>query len=96
MRDPDKSVNYSPSVAEPQQQPHCINIIPKKMYEDEDLLTPAEVCKIIGGVTPKTLRDWNNNHRHKKILAPIRITYRVVRYRYANVKEFISRCSAIY
>lgn len=27
----------------------------KKQYEDDDLLTPDEVCRIIGGVTPKTL-----------------------------------------
>lgn len=68
----------------------------KKQYEDEDLLTPEQVCGIIGGVTPKTLRDWNNHHRHKKALAPIRITYRIVRYRYSNVKEFIRLCSATY
>jgi len=68
----------------------------KKQCEDEDLLTYQEVCRIIGGVTPKKLRDWNNHHRHKKALAPIRITYRIVRYRYGNVKEFIRLCGAIY
>lgn len=49
------------------------SIMTKNNYDDEDLLTAQEVCQIIGGITPKTLRDWNNNHRHKKSLCPLRI-----------------------
>lgn len=68
----------------------------KSKYDDEDLLKPEEVCEIIGGITPKTLRDWNNHHRHRDILAPIRITYRIVRYRYGNVRAFINKCSSTF
>ncbi len=34
--------------------------------QSDELLTPAEVCKMLGGITQKTLCDWNINHRHKK------------------------------
>lgn len=49
----------------------------KPFYDDDNLLTPAQVCKIIGGVASKTLREWNDHHRHRKVVAPILITYRV-------------------
>ncbi|CDG20650.1 conserved protein of unknown function [Xenorhabdus poinarii G6] len=65
-------------------------------YKEDDLLTPEEVCKLLGGITPKTLADWNNKHRHKKILAPIRYTNKVVRYEYKNVIAFREKCRAVY
>ncbi|BCZ42691.1 hypothetical protein SMGES_40170 [Serratia marcescens] len=61
-----------------------------------DLLTPEEVCKLIGGVTTKTLRDWNKNHRHRQILAPIRFTHKLVRYERKNVLAFIAKCRSTY
>ncbi|WP_071846573.1 MULTISPECIES: MerR family transcriptional regulator [Serratia] len=61
-----------------------------------DLLTPEEVCKLIGGVTTKTLRAWNITHRHRKILAPIRFTHKVVRYERQNVLDFIAKCRSAY
>ncbi|EPS5440266.1 helix-turn-helix domain-containing protein [Serratia marcescens] len=68
----------------------------KKEGTELDLLTPEEVCKLIGGVTTKTLRDWNNNHRHRQILAPIRFTHKVVRYERKNVLAFIAKCRSSY
>ncbi|HBL7133412.1 TPA: helix-turn-helix domain-containing protein [Serratia liquefaciens] len=68
----------------------------KKEGSELDLLTPEEVCKLIGGVTTKTLRDWNNNHRHRQILAPIRFTHKVVRYERKNVLAFIAKCRSAY
>lgn len=64
--------------------------------QPDDLLTPAEVCKMIGGITQKTLCDWNTNHRHKKTLAPIRFTAKVVRYERKNVQAFIQKCRSDY
>ncbi|HFJ4332879.1 TPA: DNA-binding protein [Serratia liquefaciens] len=61
-----------------------------------DLLTPEEVCKLIGGVTTKTLRDWNRTHRHRQILAPIRFTHKLVRYERKNVMAFIAKCRSVY
>ncbi len=53
------------------------------------MLTPEEVCALIGGITTKTLCDWNNHHRHRKeILAPIKFTSKVVRYEYKKCKSF--------
>lgn len=70
--------------------------VPKKKYQDDDLLTIPEVCQLIGGISSKTLSDWNNNHRHKEILAPICFTEKVVRYEYKNVKAFIEKCRKVY
>ncbi|WP_273803569.1 hypothetical protein [Providencia rettgeri] len=70
--------------------------IPKKKYHDDDLLSIQEVCVLIGGISPKTLADWNNNHKHRKILAPICFTEKVVRYEYKNVKAFIEKCRKVY
>ncbi|ARF49142.1 helix-turn-helix transcriptional regulator [Pantoea stewartii] len=64
--------------------------------QSDELLTPAEVCKMLGGITQKTLCDWNINHRHKKILAPIRFTSKVVRYERQNVQAFIQKCRSEY
>ncbi|HFF8940539.1 DNA-binding protein [Serratia marcescens] len=68
----------------------------KKEGTELDLLTPEEVCKLIGGVTTKTLRDWNKNHRHRQILAPIRFTHKLVRYERKNVLAFIAKCRSTY
>ncbi|AUU36036.1 hypothetical protein KC999_05475 [Proteus mirabilis] len=70
--------------------------VKSKEYEDDDMLTPEEVCALIGGITTKTLCDWNNHHRHKEILAPIKFTSKVVRYEYKNVKAFIEKCKSTY
>ncbi len=59
-----------------------------------DLLTPEQVCVMLGGVTTKTLREWNVNHRHRELLAPIRFTHRIVRYKREAVNAFIERCSS--
>jgi hypothetical protein len=67
-----------------------------RQYKDDDLLTSEEVCKLLGGITQKTLADWNNKHRHKKLLAPIRYTHKVVRYEYKNIMAFKEKCRAIY
>lgn len=69
-----------------------------KKYEvaEPDLLTPEEVCKMIGGVTTKTLRDWNKKHRHRQLLAPIRFTHKLVRYERQNVLAFIAKCKSVY
>lgn len=68
----------------------------KKEGTELDLLTPEEVCKLIGGVTTKTLRDWNKNHRHRQTLAPIRFTHKLVRYERKNVMAFIAKCRSVY
>lgn len=65
-----------------------------KEYKDNDMLTPEEVCALVGGISTKTLCDWNNKHRYRKILAPIKFTNKVVRYEYKNVKAFIEKCRA--
>lgn len=62
----------------------------------DTLLTPDQVCKLLGGVTTKTLRDWNNNHRHRQVLAPIRFTHKLVRYERRNVLAFIDKCRSDY
>ncbi|CDG47481.1 hypothetical protein SCTVLC_0727 [Serratia symbiotica SCt-VLC] len=51
---------------------------------------------MLRGITQKTLCDWNINHRHKKILAPIRFTSKVVRYERQNVQAFIQKCRSEY
>ncbi len=68
----------------------------ERLYKDDDLLTPEQVCTLLGGITQKTLADWNNHHRHKKILAPIRFTNKVVRYEYKNVIAFKEKCRSMY
>lgn len=68
----------------------------KQNENEEELLTPEEVCSLLGGITTKTLRDWNVNHRHKQILAPIRFTHKVVRYERRNVLAFIAKCKSTY
>jgi hypothetical protein len=68
----------------------------KNEVAELDLLTPEEVCKLIGGVTTKTLRDWNINHRHRETLAPIRFTHKLVRYERQNVLAFIAKCKSAY
>lgn len=71
-------------------------IVNKQNESDDDMLTPEEVCKLIGGITTKTLRDWNITHRHKQLLAPIRFTHKVVRYERRNVMAFIAKCRSTY
>ncbi len=66
-----------------------------KNEPDSELLTPDEVCKRLG-ITQKTLCDWNINHRHRDILAPIRFTSKVVRYERCNVDAFIQKCRSQY
>ncbi|WP_407575383.1 DNA-binding protein [Raoultella terrigena] len=63
---------------------------------DDDLLTPDEVCKLLGGITQKTLCAWNIHHRHRATLAPIRFSAKVVRYECRNVKAFIDKCRSRY
>ncbi|CND56652.1 DNA-binding protein [Yersinia pseudotuberculosis] len=63
---------------------------------DNDLLTPQQVCDLVGGISTKTLRDWNINHRHRKVLAPIRFTHKLVRYERRNVMAFIDKCKSTY
>ncbi|AOM39253.1 helix-turn-helix domain-containing protein [Xenorhabdus hominickii] len=67
-----------------------------KQYKDDDMLTPEEVCGLLGGISQKTLADWNNNHRHKKLLAPIRFTSKFIRYEYKNVMAFKEKCRSVY
>lgn len=68
-----------------------------KMEEkNSQLLTPSEVCTLLGGISLKTLADWNNRHRHKKLLSPIRFSNKHVRYEYKNVIAFKEKCRAIY
>ncbi|MFP2768365.1 hypothetical protein [Oceanisphaera sp. KMM 10153] len=62
----------------------------------DTLLTPDQVCALLGGVTTKTLREWNNTHRHREVLAPIRFTQKLVRYERRNVLAFIERCRSTY
>jgi len=63
---------------------------------NENLLTPEQVCDMVGGITTKTLREWNTKHRHRKMLAPIRFTHKLVRYERANVVAFIEKCKSEY
>ncbi|EAV7503853.1 helix-turn-helix domain-containing protein [Kluyvera ascorbata] len=58
---------------------------------DNDLLTPDEVCEILR-ITQKTLCEWNNTHRHRQLLAPIRFSAKVVRYERRSLKAFIDKC----
>lgn len=67
-----------------------------KEQKDESLLTPEQVCEMMGGITTKTLREWNSKHRHRKTLAPIRFTHKLVRYERANVIAFINKCRSEY
>lgn len=64
--------------------------------DDDSLLTPEQVCLMLGGVTTKTLREWNVNHKYRKILSPIRFTHRIVRYRKSAIIEFINKCESDY
>ncbi|MGR3754964.1 helix-turn-helix domain-containing protein [Edwardsiella anguillarum] len=66
-----------------------------KEKKSAELLTPQQVCELIGGITPKTLREWNIHHRHKKLLTPIRFTHKIVRYERSKVLAFIERCRSI-
>lgn len=59
-------------------------------------LTPEEACKILGGITESTLRFWASNHKHKKILAPIRYSHKVVRYPIKNLLAFKKACASQY
>lgn len=61
---------------------------------DTNLLTPEQVCAKLGGITTKTLREWNVSHRHRALLAPIRFTHRTVRYKPEAIQKFIDRCSS--
>lgn len=61
---------------------------------NSDLLTPEQVCVKLGGITTKTLREWNINHRHRELLAPIRFTHRIVRYKPEAIQRFIDKCGA--
>ncbi|EDQ2834611.1 DNA-binding protein [Salmonella enterica subsp. enterica] len=60
------------------------------------LLAPDEVCKLLGGITQKTLFAWNINHRHRATLAPIQFSTKVVRYERRSVKAFIDKCRSWY
>ncbi len=62
---------------------------------DDDLLTPDEVCEILR-ITQKTLCEWNNTHRHRQLLAPIRFSAKIVRYERCNLKAFIDKCRSHY
>ncbi|MDO6525410.1 hypothetical protein Q4519_06905 [Motilimonas sp. 1_MG-2023] len=64
--------------------------------QGDTLLTPEQVCELLGGITCKTLREWNNVHRHRKTLAPIRFTHKLVRYERRNVQAFIDKCRSTY
>lgn len=59
-------------------------------------LPPEEACKILGDISVSTLRDWTSNHKHKKLLAPIRYSHKVVRYPIKNLLAFKKACSAQY
>lgn len=67
-----------------------------KPQDVDTLLTPDQVCEMLGGVTAKTLREWNNSHRHRQVLAPIRFTHKLVRYERRNVLAFIDKCRSTY
>ncbi len=58
----------------------------------DDLLTPDEVCQKLG-ITQKTLCEWNIKHRHRAILARIRFSAKVVRYRRRKCRRFYSKVS---
>jgi len=67
------------------------------MKEDDlELLTPSEVCEMLGGIGASTLREWSNHHKYRDILAPIRLSDRVVRFRRQNVMNFIEKCQSTY
>lgn len=66
------------------------------VQKSDDLLTPDEVCVLVGGITQKTLCSWNKNHRHRAILAPIHFSAKVVRYERRNVDAFINKCRSQY
>ncbi|OXS14911.1 DNA-binding protein [Zobellella denitrificans] len=62
---------------------------------EDALLTPEQVSEMMG-ITPKTLRQWNQSHRHRHLLAPIRFTHKLVRYERRNVLAFIEKCRSTY
>jgi len=59
-------------------------------------LPPEEACKVLGNITKSTLRDWASNHKHRKLLAPIRYSHKVVRYPLKNLLEFKKACASQY
>lgn len=59
------------------------------------MLTPQQTADMLG-ITTKTLRDWNSSHRHRKLLAPIRFTHKLVRYEQKNIQAFIDKCRSDY
>lgn len=75
------------------------NVVEKPSVQDgdnEELIPPEKVCEMLGGISQSTLREWNNTHKHRKALAPIRFSHRVVRYRKQNVYNFIEKCQSVY
>jgi hypothetical protein len=67
----------------------------QRSLEDSALLTPEQAAEMMG-ITPKTLREWNNNHRHRQVLSPIRFTHKHVRYERKRVLAFIEKCRTQY
>jgi hypothetical protein len=67
----------------------------QRSLEDSALLTPEQAAEIMG-ITTKTLREWNNSHRHRHVLSPIRFTHKHVRYERKRVLAFIEKCRTQY
>lgn len=60
-----------------------------------DEVTPDVACKFLGGDKPiaeSTLRGWNSHHKHKKLLAPIRYSYKCIRYPVSGLINFKNAC----
>ena len=63
--------------------------------QQDEILRPDEVCAMLGGISRKTLCGWNNTHKHRKILAPMRISHRVVLYNRSRVEAFMEKCRSV-
>lgn len=44
----------------------------------------------------KTLCKWNNTHRYRQLLAPLRFSAKVIYYEQHNLKAFIDKCRRKY
>lgn len=65
-----------------------------KPIEQDVMMKADEVCKIMD-ISRKTLCEFNDHHKHRKILAPIRLSSRSVLYQQSRVYAFLEACRSI-
>lgn len=62
-----------------------------------DEVTPEVACQFLGGDKPvaaSTLRGWVSEHKHRKLLSPIRYSCKCVRFPVQGLISFKNACRA--